>query len=137
MSAWPKIKKLVEGKRAIEAQIKIIKSGVAYHYYELISDALAVPQKALLTAINIPQRTLIERKNQGKFKQDESERVLRLFNLFYQAVKILGSEQRARNWFISELPALGGKSPLEYVETDIGTQEVRDVLGRIQYSVYS
>jgi len=32
---------------------------------------------------------------------------------------------------------LGGETPLEYAETEVGAREVEDLLGRIEYGVYS
>jgi putative toxin-antitoxin system antitoxin component (TIGR02293 family) len=42
-----------------------------------------------------------------------------------------------RQWFKMPAKALGGKTPLEYADTEPGTQEVEDLLVRIEYGVFS
>ena len=68
---------------------------------------------------------------------EESERMARLYRFMKQAIDIFGSEEKARKWFETPLPALGAKTPLECVKTESGTREVEDVLGRIAHGVFS
>jgi len=42
-----------------------------------------------------------------------------------------------RQWLKMPAKALGGKTPLEYADTEPGTQEVEDLLVRIEYGVFS
>lgn len=54
-----------------------------------------------------------------------------------KAVKVLESEENARVWMTSPQIGLGGAVPMEYASTDAGACEVEDLLGRIDYGVYS
>ncbi len=40
-------------------------------------------------------------------------------------------------WLHSEIPALGGIRPVTLLETETGRQQVRDILGRIEWGIYS
>ena len=60
-----------------------------------------------------------------------------LDQIMKQAIDIFGSQEKARKWFETPLPALGGKTPLECVKTESGTREVENVLGRIAHGVFS
>ena len=42
-----------------------------------------------------------------------------------------------RRWLTSPQVGLGGAIPLEYAETEVGAREVENLLGRIEYGVYS
>ena len=54
-----------------------------------------------------------------------------------RAVEVLESMDHARQWLTSPQLGLGGSVPLEYAETEVGAREVEDLLGRIEYGVYS
>jgi len=54
-----------------------------------------------------------------------------------QAVEVMESEETARQWLTSPQFGLGGAAPLDYAETEVGAREVEDLLGRIEYGVYS
>ncbi len=54
-----------------------------------------------------------------------------------QAIDVFGSEEKARKWFETPLPALGGKRPFEYADTEPEAREVEDVLGRIAHGIFS
>ncbi|MDQ3459226.1 MAG: MbcA/ParS/Xre antitoxin family protein [Deinococcota bacterium] len=45
--------------------------------------------------------------------------------------------ESAADWLRSENLSLGGRTPLEYADTEIGAREVENLLGRIEYGVYS
>ena len=48
---------------------------------------------------------------------------------------VLGSEDRARNWFYSSIVSLGSKRPYDYCKAGDVT-EVENLLGRIEYGVF-
>jgi putative toxin-antitoxin system antitoxin component (TIGR02293 family) len=63
--------------------------------------------------------------------------VLRFARLLGKAIKVFGSEDDARQWLGSPQVGLGGSAPLDYATTEIGAREVENLLGRIEYGVYS
>jgi putative toxin-antitoxin system antitoxin component (TIGR02293 family) len=54
-----------------------------------------------------------------------------------KAIEVMESEEDARRWLTSPQFGLGGVVPLAYAETEVGAREVEDLLGRIEYGVYS
>jgi putative toxin-antitoxin system antitoxin component (TIGR02293 family) len=54
-----------------------------------------------------------------------------------RAVEVLESEEGARRWLNSPQVGLGGEIPLDYAQTEVGAREVEDLLGRIEFGVYS
>jgi putative toxin-antitoxin system antitoxin component (TIGR02293 family) len=65
---------------------------------------------------------------------DESERLMRVAA---QAAEVLGSEEKASRWLHSPNRALGGRRPLDMVDTDLGAGQVAAALGRIEHGVNS
>jgi putative toxin-antitoxin system antitoxin component (TIGR02293 family) len=54
-----------------------------------------------------------------------------------EATELLGSREKAGNWLRHPLRALGGTRPLEMLTTEPGYAEVRCVLGRLEWGVWS
>jgi putative toxin-antitoxin system antitoxin component (TIGR02293 family) len=54
-----------------------------------------------------------------------------------KATEVLETKENARRWLGSAQVGLGGAIPLDYAETEVGAREVEDLLGRIEYGVYS
>jgi putative toxin-antitoxin system antitoxin component (TIGR02293 family) len=103
-----------------------------------LGERLNISQDRLSELTSIPKRTLHRRvEQQALLKQDESERVLRLLSLYARAVEVFEDKDRATAWFSSRPRAFGGKSPLEFMETEPGSRWVEDVLGRIEDGIFS
>ena len=98
---------------------------------------LAVPMEKLVPMLGISKATLHRRKVEGRLDQAESDRVVRFARLMGKAVEVLESEENARQWLTAPQFGLGGAVPLEYAETEVGAREVENLLGRIEYGVYS
>lgn len=117
--------------------IQSIKKGLPISAFEKIQKELDVSADTLATTVNIANRTLARRKKEGRFLPDESERVLRIASLFDRASQVLHKQDRVQRWFKSPQKALGGKTPLEYADTEPGAREVEDLLGRLEHGVFS
>jgi len=114
-----------------------LKQGLPVGAFDRLRKRLDVPEKTLASTVNIAYRTLSRRKKEGRFRTDESERVLRIANLYEKALGVLDDAEMTRQWFKMPAKALGGKTPLEYADTEPGAQEVEDLLVRIEYGVFS
>ncbi len=68
--------------------------------------------------------------------QREAFRILHVASAFQKSIEVLGSLDKARRWFTSPKKALGGKTPLEFCATDIGAEEVCNLLGRIEHGIF-
>ena len=54
-----------------------------------------------------------------------------------RAINVLGTPEKADEWLVIPNRALGGATPLSMLGTKTGAQAVEDVLGRIEYGVFS
>jgi putative toxin-antitoxin system antitoxin component (TIGR02293 family) len=86
-------------------------------------------------ALRLPARTWARRRKTQRLDADESDRLVRLARLATAASQVLGGEAKAAAWLRRPNRALGGDPPLALVDTDPGTQEVLDVLGRLAHGV--
>ncbi len=122
--------------KSVDGLIACIKNGLPVQSLSLLSTNLGVPEKRIALTVNIRQRTLTQRKKEGRFKPDESERVFRLARLYEKALGVFNDTLAAQKWFNSRVKGLGSKTPLEYADTEVGTREVEDMLGRIEDGVF-
>src|SRR5271157_2824696 len=91
----------------------------------------------LASIIGIPERTLARRKTAGRLAPDESERLLRIANLFEKCVELFeGDVTAAANWLTTPKKALNQKPPLVYARTEFGARQVEDLIGRLEHGVF-
>lgn len=57
--------------------------------------------------------------------------------IFLKAEKIFGSHEKAALWFEKPNHNLNGNSPLKLLSSKSGTEQVTDILTRIEHGVYS
>jgi putative toxin-antitoxin system antitoxin component (TIGR02293 family) len=102
-----------------------------------LQNSIDLPFEQLAAKLAISRSTLQRRKAAGRLSPDESDKVMRLSRLLEHATNVFGDIERARAWLKFPQRGLGGAIPLDYAETEVGAREVDDLLGRIEYSVYT
>lgn len=56
---------------------------------------------------------------------------------YQKAIEIFGSEEKSEKWLNTSNTALGGITPVQAMSSTSGVESVMDILGRIEYGVYS
>ncbi|OLC17191.1 MAG: hypothetical protein AUH29_02810 [Candidatus Rokubacteria bacterium 13_1_40CM_69_27] len=128
---------LRERTRTYEAIIDRVRAGLPYAALEAVATRFEIPQEALVRVLALPLRTLARRKKERRLRADESDRLLRLSRVGALAEEILGTREKAAAWLRAPNRVLGGPSPLDCLDTDLGAQKVEQLLHRIEYGVYS
>jgi putative toxin-antitoxin system antitoxin component (TIGR02293 family) len=117
--------------------ITAVQRGLRVSAIDAVSEGLDVSRAEMLPRLRIARRTMERRKQTGRLLPAESERVYRLAKILAFAESVLGSKEKARHWLSAPNRALGNVAPLSLVETEAGADEVTNILGRIEYGVYS
>lgn len=120
-----------------QAVVDRVRSGLPYAAFETLARRFEISQEALLRVLHLPLRTLARRKKEGRLRGDESDRLLRVGRIALLAEEVLGGREKAAAWLRKPNKALGGTSPLEHLDTDLGAQEVERVVFRIAHGVAS
>jgi len=110
-----------------------IRRGLPYRALEQIKRRLKLTDSELVHSIAIHPRTLIRRKSERRLRSDESDRLSRFARVTAHAIDVLGSEENAVRWLRHPNGALGGVSPLSYLNTDVGAHRVEAILSHIDY----
>ena len=121
----------------IHEQIGRIHAGLSFRAVQNLQKALDVPMDKLASVLGMSRATLHRRKIQGKIDKDESEKLVRYQRLLKKAEDVFGGGDSAREWLTNPQTGLGNAVPLDFAKTEIGAREVENLLGRIEYGVYS
>ena len=122
----------------LNEMITMIKKGLPAETVVTLSTALDMSIKATAELTHIAESTLARRRREkGKLRAGESDRVVRIARLRDRAAAVLEEDQRANRWLKTPLRALNGCTPLEYAESELGAQEVMNLLGRLEHGVFS
>src|SRR5438132_1513915 len=114
-----------------------VSKGLPFGELEHLRGEIDEPLESLARRLSISRSTLQRRKTERRLSPQESDRVMRFWRLFRQAVDLFGDAAKGRAWLKHPQYGLGGAVPLEYASTEVGAREVENLLGRIEYSVYS
>jgi len=121
----------------IHQQIVQIHAGLSFRAVQNLQKALDVPMEKVASVLGMSRATLHRRKIQGKIDKEESEKLVRYQRLLKKAEGVFGDAKAAREWLTNNQAGLGNTVPLEFAKTEIGAREVENLLGRIEYGVYS
>lgn len=118
--------------------VELLQVGLPIQELQDLQASLAVPAEKLAPMLGISKATFHRRKGTGsKLNPAVSDRVVRFAKLLGKAVRVFGDLEDAKQWLNSPQFGLGGAVPLDYAKTEIGAREVENLLGRIEYGVYS
>jgi len=125
----------------LSSQLRLIewlRSGIPFGDLSRFITLIGMTREEASLAFGISLRTLARRKETSSLlAQGEGERMVRFARVLTKAQDVLGSLEKAKSWMKLENRALGGATPMSLLDTDIGAQAVQDVLGRIEYGVFS
>jgi putative toxin-antitoxin system antitoxin component (TIGR02293 family) len=139
------IAEVLGGKRVLGRSIKnfaelaeLIRKGLPSGSLIVLGEKLDLKNATLSEKLGIPQRTFTRRLSRhSRLTAAESDRTVRLARVYATAVEMIGNAGKATLWLRTPNRALGGEVPIDQLDTDLGTKEVENILGRIAYGVYS
>lgn len=93
----------------------------------------------LVNAVSISPRTFarIKAAPARHLAPDMSDRVWRSTQILSRAVAAFGTRRAAEEWLVRPATALDRQRPIDLLSTTAGLELVSDVLGRLEYGVYT
>jgi putative toxin-antitoxin system antitoxin component (TIGR02293 family) len=111
--------------------------GLAADVFDRFSALAEVPREDLAAAIHTTTRTIARRKEAAKvLDRSSSERLVRLALLYKRASDVMGSDSLTRQWMLTPREAFGGRTPFQMASSEIGAEEVEDLLARTEHGVF-
>ena len=113
------------------------RSGVTHAEVRKLASLLELTIRELAILLSMNERTMARRLVSGSFNKVESERLLLLKALAAHGLRVFEDQGKFNRWLRRSLEILEGQSPLQLLDTATGFQVVDQILGRIEYGVYS
>ncbi len=118
-------------------KIDAIKEGISKEELENLKEQTGLDYDTLSKVLSVAKATLHAKKGQAKFDTSVSERLLLLADIYSYGYQVFESKEGFNQWMKKENRALGGVAPLTLLDTLYGMDEVKHLIGRIEYGVYS
>jgi len=136
LSANPTVRVLPERTSPFEL-IAQSRSGMGHAEARQLATLLELTLRELAVLLSMNERTMARRLVSGSLNKVESERLLLLNVLAKHGLQVFEDQGKFNRWLRRPLEILEGQSPLQMLDTATGFQVVDQILGRIEYGVYS
>jgi putative toxin-antitoxin system antitoxin component (TIGR02293 family) len=114
--------------------VQTIRGGVSPELARHLEAALGIEYRRAL----IPDRTLLRRLSTGSaLTAEEGERVLEAAHLLALALRVFGSEEKARKWLSTPKTRFNGSSPLVLATSAPGVRAIEQLLGEIEEGYFA
>lgn len=145
MNVAGSLDRILGGKQAFHTRPKnaldwhqLLVSGLPMRALENFKEATALSDARLATLIGVSDKTLQRaRGTRRRLDPVTSDRLFRTANLIALAAEVLESSERGIAWLSRAQIGLGGKIPFDLMTTEAGSEQVEQLLLRIEHGVYS
>ncbi len=121
--------------RSPEDLAKRVREGLAFAALSAVVQQYGISRDVLCGILHLSRRNLLRRKEQDRLSPDESDRLYRLARILAHANRVFEDPEESADWIQAPNAALGKQQPLALLDTDIGVQQVDQVLGRIEHGI--
>ena len=118
-------------------KISLIRSGISKTEFEGFKQKAGLDYDQLSAALSVARATLINKKGTEKFNSSLSEKILSLADIYAYGYEVFEDTERFNKWIFRPNQALGGLPPFDFLDNQYGREEIKDLIGRIDYGVYS
>lgn len=118
-------------------KMDMVREGVSKKKLESLKRKTNLDYDKLSTILSTTRATLINKKGTENFSAALSEKIVSIADLYSYGFEVFEDETKFNEWVFRPNKALGGKQPFDLLDNQFGREEVKNVIGRIDYGVYS
>lgn len=118
-------------------KMHIVRDGVSKKDLELLKNQADLDYTMLARALSVTRATLINKKRSEKFGVGLSEKIVGMADLYSYGFQVFEDKDRFNQWMSKPNKALGGQVPYDLIDNQFGREEVKNLIGRIDYGIYS
>ena len=118
-------------------KIQMVKQGISKKALEELKQKAGLDYDQLASILSVGRATLINKKGNDKFNQTLSEKILGLADIYSYGYEVFEDKERFNEWIFRPNRSLGGQMPYDLLDNQYGREEVKNVIGRIDFGVYS
>lgn len=128
--------------RAIHNQLDladVVASGMPRRAAESLRRRLHITEQELARSMGVSAKTLqrVAARRPARLTPAQGDRLYRLARIVAMAEAVFEDRERAYRWLQEPQRGLGERVPLAVLATGAGAREVEDLLGRIEYGVFT
>jgi putative toxin-antitoxin system antitoxin component (TIGR02293 family) len=123
--------KATPGKSPPKKKSTVAPPGLAFGEFEALRKQMDLSLDELTARLGLSRATVAQRKAAGRLTNDESGKVVCFARLLGHAVHLFGDLEEARQWLKTPQRGLHGAVPLDYAKTEMGAQEVENLLSQL------
>lgn len=116
---------------------KLVRIGISKKDLEGLKEKTELDYDNLSAALSVTRATLINKKGNEKFSSSVSEAIVSLADIYAYGYEVFEDEKNFNNWMFRPNKALGGEMPYALLDNQFGREEVKNIIGRIDYGVHS
>jgi len=117
--------------------VGLSKRGVPKSALSRLAKALGFTTARMAAFLPVTERTIQRYKARQYFKTYVSEQILELAELAAYGLEVFDDREQFLGWLKEPTKGLGGRAPVELLDTRFGVEMVRNELIRIEYGVFS
>jgi putative toxin-antitoxin system antitoxin component (TIGR02293 family) len=118
-------------------KMHIVREGVSKKDLELLKSKADLDYTMLAKALSVTRATLINKKRSEKFGAGLSEKIVGMADLYSYGFEVFEDKDRFNEWMSKPNKALNGQIPYDLIDNQFGREEVKNLIGRIDYGIYS
>ena len=123
------------GVRSPQNLAERVREGLPFAALAAVMEQYGISRDALCDILHLSRRNFLRRKEQKRLAPDESDRLYRLARVLAHANRVFEDPEESADWIHAPNTSLGKQQPLTLLDTDIGVQQVDQVLGRIEHGI--
>jgi putative toxin-antitoxin system antitoxin component (TIGR02293 family) len=122
--------------RPTHLTVHAVRDGLDVSEVEALRADLQLSQIDVERYLGIPRQTFARRKLAGRLNSAESDRVVRFRKLSERAATLLsGDPEAAVAWLKTPLATFDGETPLTRAMTELGAEQVNDLILQLEHGI--
>ena len=123
------------GVRSPQDLAERVREGLPFTALAAVMEQYGISRDVLCDILHLSRRNFLRRREQKRLSTTESDRLYRLARVLAHANRVLEEPAQSAEWIQTPNTMLGEQQPLTLLDTDIGVQQVDQVLGRIEHGI--
>ncbi len=117
---------------------EVVRQGLSIESFKRVASYYQLSDVQMSKVVGTSIRTIVRLQKEDKpLNSTWSDRLYRLARVAAQAQDVFESADTATIWLKRPNRGLDGHAPVDLLDTDAGTEQVVELLDRIEYGVYS
>jgi putative toxin-antitoxin system antitoxin component (TIGR02293 family) len=117
--------------------VDLSRKGVRKSSLTSLSSYLGITMDALSGILHSSHRNIQRKDDNELLDVYKSEQAIEIAQVISKCLDIFGTKENMQQWLSSSVIALGGKRPIDLLDTSFGIRMIFTVLHRLEHGVYS